>query len=98
MKKIYLSATLALLFFITGIKGQIGIGIPTPDASAMLDVSSTSKGLLVPRIALAGTDDNITIASPQTSLLVYNTAAAGSGAKAVTPGYYYWNGSAWERL
>jgi hypothetical protein len=29
---------------------------------------------------------------------VYNSATAGSGATAVTPGYYYWNGTAWERL
>ena len=98
MKKIYLTAALAFLFSFTGIKAQVGVGIPTPDASAMLDVSSTNKGLLIPRIALTGTGDNTTIASPQTSLLVYNTATASSGTTAVTPGFYYWNGSAWERL
>lgn len=60
-----------------------------PDASAMLDVSATNKGLLIPRIALTGTTDATTIASPATSLLVYNTATAGS----VTPGYYYNSGT-----
>lgn len=68
------------------------------DPSAMLDVQSNNKGLLIPRIALTGTSDNTTILSPATSLLIYNTATAGSGGTAVTPGYYYWNGGAWTKL
>ena len=69
-----------------------------PNSSAMLDVKSTSKGLLIPRVALAGTADVTTVPSPATSLMVYNTTAAGTGTTAVVPGYYYWNGSAWVRL
>lgn len=69
-----------------------------PNNSAMLDVKSTSKGLLIPRVALAGTADVTTVPSPATSLMVYNTTAAGTGTTAVVPGYYYWNGSAWVRL
>jgi hypothetical protein len=45
----------------------------TPDASAMLDIVSSSKGLLIPRVALTATDDEGPITSPATSLLVYNT-------------------------
>jgi hypothetical protein len=67
----------------------------TPDASAMLDVSATDKGLLVPRVALSSTDVAAPITSPTTSLLVYNTATAGTAPNNVTPGYYYWNGTAW---
>ena len=78
-----------------------GVGInnsnATAHSSAMLDISHTNKGLLIPRIALLGTDDNTTITSPQTSLLIYNTTT-NTGSTAVTPGYYYWNGTAWERL
>jgi hypothetical protein len=67
----------------------------SPNASAMLDVHSTSKGLLIPRISLTSTTDVETIPTPATSLLVYNTATNGD----VTPGYYYWNGSTnWLRL
>ena len=44
------------------------------DNSAMLDVSGANKGLLIPRIALTGTNDATTVISPAASLLVYNTA------------------------
>jgi len=65
----------------------------------MLDVKGTTKGMLVPRVALTSTASQSPInpapdASLAVSLLVYNTATAGD----VTPGYYYWNGSGWERL
>lgn len=69
-----------------------------PNNSAMLDVKSTSKGMLIPRVALTGTADITTVPSPATSLMVYNTTAAGSGATAVVAGYYYWNGTAWVRM
>lgn len=62
--------------------------------SAMLDVKSTDKGMLIPRVALTGTTDVTTISSPAVSLLVYNTATAGD----VTPGFYYWNGTAWTPM
>jgi hypothetical protein len=45
-----------------------------PYGSSMLDVKSTTKGLLLPRVALTGTGDVTTIASAATSLFVYNTA------------------------
>lgn len=63
----------------------------TASVSSILDVSSTNKGILIPRVSLTGTGDVTTIASPATSLLVYNTSSAGG----LTPGYYYWNGTAW---
>ena len=62
-----------------------------PHASAMLDVNHTKKGVLLPRVALTGTGDIITITDAANSLLVYNTATAGSGSTAVVPGFYYWN-------
>ena len=70
----------------------------TPDASAMLDVKSTTKGMLIPRIALTATNVAGPVGSPVTSLLVYNTATNGSGGTAVTPGFYFWNGSSWEKI
>jgi hypothetical protein len=66
----------------------------SPNASAMLDIKSADKGLLIPRVALTSTSSASPITSPATSLLIYNTATAGD----VTPGYYYWNGSAWVRF
>jgi hypothetical protein len=86
-----------LLFFLisTGLFAQTGIGTTTPEASAKLDVYSTNKGFLPPRIALTGTTDASTIPSPVAGLLIYNSATAGTAPNNVVPGYYYWNGSAW---
>lgn len=78
--------------------GNVGIGTTTPDASAKLDVSSTSQGFLPPRVALTAKNAAAPIASPATGLLVYNTATAGTSPNNVTPGYYYWDGAAWQRF
>jgi hypothetical protein len=78
--------------------GNVGIGTSTPSASALLDLTSTSKGLLPPRVALTTKSGTTTIASPTTGLIVYNTASAGTGGDAVTPGYYFFNGIIWTRM
>ena len=77
---------------------SVGIGTKTPDASAMLDITSLNKGLLVPRIqSLTSTKDDVTIPNAATSLLIY-TSINGQD-----EGYYY-NSSAiagnpfWTRL
>jgi hypothetical protein len=77
---------------------NVGIGIATPAASAKLDVTSTNSGVLIPRLALTAANLAGPVAAPATSLLVYNTATAGAGINAVTPGYYYWNGTRWVRM
>jgi hypothetical protein len=79
--------------------GDVGIGTSSPSASAILDLTSSSKGLLPPRVALtAKSGTSSPISSPATGLIVYNTASAGSGGDAVTPGYYYYNGTIWTRM
>lgn len=55
-------------FFV--VQSQVGIGTTTPDNSAILDVDSNSKGLLVPRLTTAQRNS---IALPATGLLVFNT-------------------------
>ena len=70
----------------------------TPNISAGFDVDFNNKGLLIPRIALTSTGDVATIATPATSLLVYNTATAGTSPNNVLPGFYYWNGTKWIAL
>lgn len=76
-----------------------GVGIGTaPHSSAMLDVQATNKGVLIPRIALTAKNSPSPITTPTNSLLVYNTATAGTFPNIVTPGYYYWNGTEWIRL
>ena len=48
---------------------NIGIG-GTPHPSAMLDITSTNKGILIPRMTTA---QRLLIAMPATGLLVYDT-------------------------
>jgi hypothetical protein len=48
--------------------GQIGIGTLTPDNSSIVEISSTEKGFLPPRMA-----NPSSITSPATGLLIYNT-------------------------
>ena len=69
-----------------------------PDASAGLDIDFNNKGLLIPRVALTASNSASPVTSPATSLLVYNTATAGTAPNNVYPGYYFWNGSAWQRF
>jgi hypothetical protein len=91
---------LVLLYLIVSFKlnAQTGIGTTTPNASAKLDVYATNKGFLPPRIALTGTLDVTTIASPATGLVIFNTATAGTSPNNVLPGYYYWDGAKWNGL
>ncbi|UQD55220.1 hypothetical protein [Flavobacterium sp. K5-23] len=49
---------------------QVGIGTITPNASSVLDVSSTTQGMLTPRMTTA---QRIAIASPANGLMVYDT-------------------------
>lgn len=63
-----------------------------PDSSAMLDIISPNKGLLVPRVSLTSFSDITTITRPAISLLVYNTNPSMSGGGL---GFWYWNGTVW---
>jgi hypothetical protein len=60
---------LALLFVNTNTNAQVGIGTETPDPSALLDVDSTTKGLLMPRLSTVQRD---AILLPATGLVIYN--------------------------
>ncbi|MFN8281893.1 MAG: hypothetical protein U0U67_01675 [Chitinophagales bacterium] len=104
MKKIVTLIACMLIVLIKTIHAQnnVGVGTNTPDASAKIDITSSNKGLLIPRIALTGINDAVTIPSPATSLLVYNTTTAGIAPNNVTPGFYYNSGTSaspvWTRL
>ena len=54
------------------------------DSSAMLDVSSTTKGMLIPRMTA---QQKNAISNPATGLLVYQTDGEN--------GFYFYNGSNW---
>jgi hypothetical protein len=92
MKKI----TLVLIFlFGTTLHAQVGINTTTPDASSMLDIAATNKGVLVPRVSLT----NVTLTTldgtntAATGLLIWNTNATTVGGNGV--GFYFYNGTQW---
>jgi hypothetical protein len=94
MKKSFL-LLLVMIFYSAFSWGQVGIGTSSPSTAAKLDISATDKGLLPPRIALTGASNSAPITGQlEAGLLIYNTATISD----VTPGYYYWSGSAWKRL
>lgn len=103
MKQLFAALSLCLVFFSASIISNAqSVAINTSgnaaDASAVLDLTSNSKGLLIPRISLASLTDGTTITNPASSLLIYNTnASLASGT-----GYYFNNGTsgspAWVKL
>ena len=69
---VLLTGILSLGFFSTLQAQNVGVNATgaTPDASAMLDISSTTSGVLIPRVALTATNAAGPVTSPAVSLLV----------------------------
>jgi hypothetical protein len=78
--------------------GNVGIGTLAPNINAQLEISSTNKGLLLPRVALSATNNASPLTAHVLGMVVYNTATAGSGSTAVTPGFYTNDGTKWTRM
>jgi hypothetical protein len=74
---------------------QVGIGTPTPDAKAALEVSATDKGLLIPRLTAA---QRLAILSPPQGLMVYQTDGTASGGTQTGFWYYAGTPAAWVFL
>ena len=72
MKKIFLFATLALVISSSTFSQGVGIGTNNPDASAVLDITATNKGLLIPRMSLNAIN---AIPNPARGLLIYDSLA-----------------------
>jgi hypothetical protein len=89
MKKIHFLVVLLFISFCPYAQVSINTTGANPSSSAMLDISSSNKGLLIPRVALQSTADNTTIPYPATSLLVYNTNAGILGGT----GFFYNKGT-----
>jgi hypothetical protein len=89
MKK---TLSLAILFMATGLTSlnaqNVGINATgaAPDASAMLDVVSTTRGALIPRMTTA---QRTAIAAPATGLFVYDTTLGA---------FLYWDGTVWRYM
>lgn len=91
MKQICTFALAAIISIFSFKATAQGVAVNTTgskaDTSAMLDVTSTTKGLLAPRMTKAQRD---AIATPATGLLIYQTDD--------TPSFYYYDGMVWVTL
>ncbi|MEO6721986.1 MAG: hypothetical protein ABIN67_16595, partial [Ferruginibacter sp.] len=65
---------------------SVGINNNTPHSSAILDIKSADKGLLIPRTS---TTSRIAIANPAKGLMIYDTTSSG---------FWFYNGSAWTSV
>ena len=90
-KQLYILILLLIPFI--GIS-QVGIGTTAPNANAALEVFSPTQGLLLPRLNLANTASAAPLSAHVSGMLVYNIATTGD----VTPGFYYNDGAAWNRV
>ena len=90
MKKLCILLSILMSLFSSVAKAQ-SVGVNDdgllPHTSAMLDVRSSSKGLLAPRMTQTQRD---AIAGPATGLLIYQTDG--------TAGFYFYNGSSWAQV
>ncbi len=84
MKKITL---ITLMLFTALSYAQVGINTNTPDASSVLDIESTTGGILIPRLTEIQRD---AISSPATGLMIYQTDQ--------DFGFYFYNGTQWTSV
>ena len=82
-----------VLIIISGLlhtNAQVGINTTSPSPGSMLDIESTTKGMLVPRVDIANLNTIAPITGGATeSLLVYNTNTT------TGRGFHYWDGTIW---
>ncbi|GEQ86458.1 hypothetical protein ULMS_19660 [Patiriisocius marinistellae] len=83
---IYSLLVLSTSIFFKGYS-QVGVNTSSPDASSILDIVSTDKGILIPRMTEEGKNDIIT---PKKGLLIYQNNEA--------EGFWYYDGSIWKPI
>jgi len=86
MKKLFLLSAIVILFYGFSFAQSVGIGTTSPNTSSMLEIKSSSKGLLIPRTSTAG---RTAIVNPAKGLMVYDTS---------TSSFWFHNGSAWTQI
>lgn len=86
--------TIALIFSFSFVaNAQVGIGTVTPADDAVLDINSSDKGLLIPRVDIPDLSSIAPITGGATEgLLVYNENLT------TGPGFFFWNGAEWQNI
>ena len=86
MKNIFLLLITTIPFIENSFAQSIGIGTTTPNASSILELKASNKGLLIPRTSTAS---RTSIVSPAKGLMVYDTT---------TNSFWYHSGIAWTQI
>jgi len=88
---VILATCFLLLISVTANAQNVGINNPTPHAKSLLDLTSTDKGLLAPRLTQAQRLAMFPAADATAKgMLVYQTDA--------TQGFYYYDGAVWQSV
>src|SRR5664279_73083 len=86
MKKFFLFSIITILFIASSSAKRVGIGTTTPNASSILEIKASNKGLLIPRTS---TTSRTAIVNPAKGLMVYDTT---------TSSFWFHNGSIWVQI
>ncbi len=89
MKTLFYSLSLFLVTI--EVQSQIGIGTTLPNPNSILDLTTTNRGFLLPRIALTNTTSPAPLTAFVAGMTLYNTALTGD----VSPGIYFSNCTSW---
>jgi len=90
MKNLRFTTTIISFIISIASLAQVGIGTLTPDASSLLDVSSTSQGFLMPRLSSSQRD---AILNPAKGLMIYNLTLDNGETNTGTPSNPKWVGT-----
>ena len=94
MKKELLLVAFLGAALVTNAQVKVGDNPTTINSNSVLEIESTNKGMLLPRVELTGTTSFAPLTAHVAGMTVYNTATATD----VTPGYYYNDGAKWVKL
>jgi hypothetical protein len=91
MKNCFAFVVASLLTIYASAQVKIGDNPNTINANSLLELESTNKGFLPPRVALNSTASVAPLTGAVTAgMLVYSSGGT------LADGYYYWNGTAWR--
>lgn len=88
---------LTLLLCVSKLDGQVSIGASIPRDATILDVVSSTKGVLFPRVELTSLNDKLPLTGNiPNGTLVFNTKITGTGTNKVFRGFYEWYNNSWR--